>query len=99
MFGRSEEVDVPVRKQPHRPAAALTTFSHYFINEVTVPDDLQVLHPSLSRQHAVVLHMMVGKEGEAKKPGIVVMDLGSNAHTFINSKKIKPKIQVIVPLN
>lgn len=29
--------------------------------------DVQVAHPSLSRQHAVVLHVMVGKEGEEKK--------------------------------
>merc|ERR1712086_1150524 len=42
-------------------------------DQVHVP----VAHPSLSRQHAVVLHMMVGKEGDEKKPGIAVMDLGS----------------------
>lgn len=53
---------------------------------------VQVIHPSLSRQHAVVMHMMVGKDGEEKKPGICVMDLGSANATHINGKKIKPKI-------
>lgn len=53
---------------------------------------IPVIHPSLSRQHAVVLHTMVGKEGEDKKPGIAVMDLGSANATHINGKKIKAKI-------
>jgi pSer/pThr/pTyr-binding forkhead associated (FHA) protein len=74
-----------IGKQP------LSRRGHYIFGrseQVHVP----VIHPSLSRQHAVVLHMMVGKGDEEKKPGVCVMDLGSANATHINGKKIKPKI-------
>jgi len=58
-------------------------------DQVHVP----VMHPSLSRQHAAVLHMMITAKGEEEaKPTLCVMDLGSNNKTHINGKKIKPKI-------
>lgn len=44
-----------------------------------------VAHPSLSRQHAAVVHL---------KSGPAVMDLGSTAGTCVNGKKIKAKVPI-----
>ncbi|GLD94237.1 hypothetical protein PINS_up002848 [Pythium insidiosum] len=45
--------------------------------------DYSMQHPSISRQHAVIVHR---REGDA-----VVMDLGSAQGTFVNGKEIDAK--------
>lgn len=45
--------------------------------------DVLLQHPSISRQHAVLLH---GKSGN-----MYVMDLGSSHGTFVNKRRVKPE--------
>jgi len=50
--------------------------------------DVQVAHPSLSRNHAVVLHMMVGTDGEEKKVTPLVHSLLS--HCSVLGRRLRP---------
>lgn len=59
--------------------------------------DIPMLHPTVSRYHAVLQYRSVGDE--QNEPGFYIYDLGSSLGTFLNKQKLKSKIFVRVKVN
>lgn len=78
------KIKLDVYKQENLAAVENLKTTPYNIFGVLPTCDVVLTHPSISRQHLVVL--------VDKKLGVAIVDLGSKAGTFVNSERIPPHI-------
>ncbi|CAF4198436.1 unnamed protein product, partial [Adineta steineri] len=61
------------------------------------PDsDVVLEHPTISRYHAIVQYKSEFEHGQS--PGLYIYDCGSTHGTFINKKRLEPKIYVRIKI-
>ncbi|EGD83224.1 FHA domain-containing protein, partial [Salpingoeca rosetta] len=68
--------------------------SCYLIGRDDSVSDIPMLHPSISKQHAVIQFRLVPQKAGARSKNIIkpyIMDLGSTNKTTLNGKELEPR--------